>query len=201
MGALTSAVVGIGGAMLAKKSADKQAKTVREGQDAATDELRRQYDQTRADFEPYREHGVNALNALRNPVENFYASPDYEFRRNEGIRDIGNLYSAKGSGGNALRALADYSSNLASGEFGDWFNRTFAQSEAGRGATGTVGMAGDNAARGVASIGMNAANNVAGIKGDSYANINNALNAGISNIIYDRKRKQAAKKPPTQGGT
>src|SRR5688572_5042530 len=51
----------------------------------------------------------------------FKASPDYQFRRDEGNRNIlGGYGAAGGSGafsGNALKALSDFNQNLASGEF------------------------------------------------------------------------------------
>lgn len=55
----------------------------------------------------------------------FTASPDYNFRRSEGTRDIQGTFAARGGGqsGNALRALAEFNSNLAAGEYGNWFQR------------------------------------------------------------------------------
>jgi hypothetical protein len=187
MAAITGAVVGIGSAVMAKRSADKQTRAMREGNDAAVGEQRRQYDQTREDFSPWLAAGKNALNQLANPVENFYASPDYEFRRSEGLRDIGNQFAAKGGGGNAMKALAGYNSNLASGEFGNWFNRTFSQAEAGRGATGSVGQAGANAANNISAGYQNLGSNLATVQGNKYANINNAMVGGISNYLYAKK--------------
>ena len=190
MAAITASVaVAAGSAYMSKRSADKQTKALRQGQDEATVEQRRQYDQTRADFAPWREAGVNALNQLEDPLENFYASPDYEFRRSEGLRDVGNIFAARGGGGNAMKALTEYSSNLASGEFGNWFNRLFGMSEAGRGAQGTVAHAGANAANNIGNYAMSAARGVAGAQADKYANINNAFTGGISNIYYAGKDK------------
>jgi len=188
MAAITASVaVGVGSAYMAKRSADKQTKAMRKGEQSATAEQRRQYDQTRADFAPWREQGMWAMEQLKDPTANFYASPDYEFRRSEGLRDIGNQFAAKGGGGNAMKALAGHSSNLASGEFGNWFNRMFGMSEAGRGAQGTVAHAGMNAANNIGSYAMGAARGISNATANKYANINNAMNAGISNILYAKQ--------------
>ena len=193
MAAITASVaVAAGSAYMAKRSADKQTRAIKQGQDEATAEQRRQYDQTRKDFAPWREAGVNALNMLQDPLENFYASPDYEFRRSEGLRDIGNQFAARGGGGNAMKALAGYSSNLASGEFGNWFNRLFGISEAGRGAQGTVAHAGSQAANAISGYAMNTGANVANIQGNKYSNINNALVGGISNVLYEMNKRPPA---------
>lgn len=61
---------------------------------------------------------------------NFQADPGYEFRKNEGIRAVENNLTAGGKGmlgGNAIRAAAEYASNLASDEYdrsyGRWLER------------------------------------------------------------------------------
>lgn len=181
---IVAGVAAVGSAAISSNAAKKASKQVRAGQDAATEEQRRQYDQSRQDFAPWREAGQNALNQLADPTANFYASPDYEFRRSEGLRDTGNMFNMRGGGGNAMKGITGYASNLASGEFNNWFNRTFAQSEAGRGATGTTAHLGANAANNIGGYAMNAANQQANIGMNNAANINNAMNSGISNILY-----------------
>lgn len=184
--ALVTATVGAGlaGAYMSKRAGDKQAAAVRQGQSEATAEQARQYDLAREDFAPWRDAGVNALRMLRDPGTYFEESPDYEFRRSEGLRDVGNLFAAKGGGGNAMKALSKYASNLASGEFGNWFARNMSLAESGRGATGTTAQVGQNAANQIGSYAMNAGQNIAGIRGNQAANLNNALNSGISNFLY-----------------
>lgn len=55
----------------------------------------------------------------------FMASPDYAFRRAEGNRGIERTAAARGGAfsGNALKALTEFNSNLASGEYNNWFNK------------------------------------------------------------------------------
>ncbi len=100
----------------------------------------------------------------------FFASPDYNFRRQEGQRDIGNSFAARGGAfsGNALKALAEYNSNLASGEYGNYFNRLAGLMDAGQGGTAQTAHAGANMANNISSTLGNTANMIG----------NNAMAAG-----------------------
>ncbi len=75
--------------------------------------------------------------ALPQGLDVFQASPDYNFRRNEGMRGIENSFAARGgaASGNALRALNEFNSNLASSEFGNFTNRLLAMAGQGQVAT------------------------------------------------------------------
>lgn len=88
----------------------------------------------------------------------FFNSPDYNFRRTEGNRDIGNSFAARGGAlsGNALRGITDYNSNLASGEFNNFVQRQLQMAGLGGAAT---------------SQGVNAAQYTGG-------NVSNLLEAG-----------------------
>ncbi len=67
----------------------------------------------------------------------FTASPDYNFRRTEGNRDINNSFAARGGAlsGNALRGITDFNSNLASGEFNNFVQRQLQMAGLGGAAT------------------------------------------------------------------
>ena len=88
---------------------------------------------------------------------NFFASPDYQFRRDEGMRNIENSFAARGgaASGNALRALTEFNSGLAAGEFGNYFNR--------QGALAGIGQAATNQQIGV---GTGITNNISGLLAD-----------------------------------
>lgn len=98
----------------------------------------------------------------------FTNSPGYQFRRDEGQRDIGNSFAARGGafGGNALRALTDFNQNLASEDFYNFVNQMNIMS--GRG-----GQASQNAT----DIGQNYANQA----GNNLMNQGNARASGIAN--------------------
>jgi len=121
-------------------------------------------------------------------MDRFFASPDYNFRRAEGIRGIEQGAAARGGAlsGNALRAVSGYSSDLASGEFGNYMNRLFNIAGMGQTATGAA-----------LNSGQNYANNASGIQqgiGDARASgivsgitgATNALNSGMNNWMLYR---------------
>lgn len=133
----------------------------------------------------------------------FTASPDYQFRRDEGMRDLGNSFAARGGAfsGNALRALTDYNSNLASGEYGNWFNRRAALAGMGQTAVQNVGNATQNYA--------NAASNAHQAQGDARASgilgaansLSNSINAGLQYGILSKYLGQQQLTPNYYGGS
>jgi hypothetical protein len=127
---------------------DKQLLAQRDALDQQLALQNRMYEQTRTDFAPYRDSGtanVNRLNTLLGiggdtgaadygrfrtadftPAD-FTANkdPGYGFRISEGLKAIDRQSAARGGliSGNALRAAAGYSSDLASQEYNAAFNR------------------------------------------------------------------------------
>lgn len=126
-----------------KEAARIQADAAREG----IAEDRRQFDVSRQDQLPWLQSGQRALTRLEDPNA-FQASPGYEFVRSEGMRDIGNSFAARGGAfsGNALRALAEFNSNQASMEFGNWWNRTAQQAGVGQTTANNLGVLGSQVA-------------------------------------------------------
>lgn len=118
---------------------------------------------------------------------NFFMSPDYNFRRTEGTRGIERSAAAGGllGSGNALAALADYNSNLAAGEFGNYFNRQAALAGIGQTAVNTSTGAGINAANNTSGYLQNAADARASGIADSANAWGNALGT-LGGIAYDR---------------
>lgn len=155
----------------------------KEASDQAVAENRRQYDTTRADFMPYTQAGVGAVNRLSaastGDMSSFMKSPDYEFTRSEGQRDIGNSFAARGgaASGNALKALAQYNENLASGEYNNWWNKQSGLAGIGSGAATTVAGAG---AQSTSSISNNLLNSAQGY-GNNLRYSADARASGINN--------------------
>ena len=106
--------------------------------DAAGDAARiqqEQYWQTRADNEPWRQSGQNALNKLNALMESGSLTsrftgadvandPGYQFGLNEGMRSIDNSASARGGiGGAALMRGSRFANDYATTKFGQAFDR------------------------------------------------------------------------------
>lgn len=117
----------------------------------------------------------------------FFASPDYQFRRDEGTRGLSRAYAAQGLGksGNALAALAEYNSGLAAGEFGNYFNRQAALAGIGQSAVNTSVGAGASSAANIGNALIGGANSRASGIADSANAWGNALGT-IGGIAYDR---------------
>jgi hypothetical protein len=181
-----------GGSLLSGLFGSSSSRSAARAQERAANatiaEQRRQFDTTRADFAPWMEAGRGALGRLQDPNASFMASPDYEFRRNEGERGIGQSFAARGGAfsGNALRALSQFNSNMASGEFGNWWNRQSSLAGLGQSAAGSVGQFGANAAGNIGNALM--ARGEAGAAGRLGAanSIGGAINSGLNNYLMYR---------------
>lgn len=110
----------------------------------------------------------------------FFESPGYQFRRQEGTRGVERSAAARGGAfsGNALRALAEFNSGLASQEFGNYFNQLASVAGIGQTATNQTAAYG---AQHAANAGQNALAageaRASGIMGQG-----NAIGQGVSDI-------------------
>lgn len=109
---------------------------------ASPDQIRQQY---------------GAINTPAGPnMGVFTASPDYQFRRDEGMRGIQQSAVARtgGLGGNALRDLVGFNSNLAAGEFSNYFERMSRLAGFGGAATNNAINVGQNYAANAGNAAM-----------------------------------------------
>jgi len=176
------------------------AKSAAKGQQRAADaasqasasslaEQRRQFDQSRADQQPWLRTGTSALDALsklyglngqQQSFGSFTASPDYQFRQNEQNRALTARNSALGiqDSGAAQKAALKYSGDLASGEFNNYTNRLAGLAGVGQAAANTNAQLGQNYAGAVTGINQN----TAAALGSSYINQGNIYGNLWSNI-------------------
>lgn len=183
-----AAGVTIGGALLGAYSSKKAANTQATAADQAVAESKRQYDTTRSDLLPWMNAGQNALGQLQNPQANFQASPGYAFTKQQGMEGIQNQFAARGGAqsGNALKALADFNSNLASGQYNNWWNQQAGLAGVGQTATSQLGALGANAANFQSNALQNAGDaRASGILGSTSSLLNGANNFA-SNWLYKR---------------
>lgn len=179
----------IGGALIGGLASNKAAKKQAKGVDRSIAEQRRQFDLNRSDLAPFRETGVNALGRLNQVAEGdfsgFFTSPDFNFRRDEGLRGIENRFSASGGtlSGNALRRLTEFNSGLASQEFGNFFNRNASLAGIGQNATNQSVVAGQNSANNISNSLIQQGN----ARASGVAGINDAVQGGISNFITAKR--------------
>ena len=180
------AVVGstIASSAMQANAASKAAKAQTKGAQASIAEEARQYDQSREDLAPWREAGGEALDRLRDLSRGDYSyfamSPDYQFRLREGEKAMNRAQAARGNflSGAGMKELARYGSNIAAGEFGDWWNRQAGLANVGQTATNQTGVLGANAASNIGNSYMAAGN----ARANAAINQGNAWGGAINDL-------------------
>lgn len=181
-GAIAGTAAVAGGAMSAGAAKDAAAASSKASKSTVA-ESARQYDQTRTDNEPWRLAGQQALSRLSDPsqvLNNFQASPDYQFRLGQGLESVTQNKAVNGllKSGSALKGLNDYAQNTAASEFGNWWNRQAGLAGVGQAANAANQQAGQyNVGVNAQSNQWNAANQMA----SSY-NQANAWNQAIGQV-------------------
>ncbi len=195
-----SVIGGVTSVISGNKASNAQVKA----QDQAIAEQRRQYDQTRADYAPWRDTGQAALSRLASiyglwggpatgtmspdgtwtqdsDFSSFYASPDYEFRMAEGVKAIDRSAAARGllNSGAAVKAQQRFGQGLASAEFGNYWNRLAGLAGVGQAATDSTTAAGTNAANNISNAYINQGN----ARASAYLNTGSAINGTINNVL------------------
>jgi hypothetical protein len=159
--ALIAGATAIGGAAIQAGAARDAASASNNAARRSLEEQKRQYDLTRADQEPWRQFGQNALGNLSDPNANFQASPDYQFRLSRGLEGVTQNRAVNGllQSGSALKGLNDYAAGSASQEFGNWYQRQMQGAGLGSNANAQNAQAGQNYANNATNIYQNNAQN------------------------------------------
>lgn len=140
---------------------------------------------TQKNFEPYLGIGKQATGQLgqlmSGDTSNFFTSPDYQFRFNEGMRGLENSAAARGGllSGNFLRGATNYGQGAASQEFGNYWNRIMQTAQLGQ-----------NSAAGSGSLGVQSAGQVGNTmmgqgaaEASGYVGAANAVTGGAQNYL------------------
>lgn len=150
---------------------------------ADTSVLWRQWEQSQLDQAKQRssQRPTTAGNQLAGPdYSAFYQSPDYQFRRTEGLNAVQGSAAAQGGlySGNALRAITDYGQGLAASEFGNYVNRQLALAGMGQAATTQAGNAAMTTGTNVGNL-MLAQGNA---RASGIINQTNAITGGVNDL-------------------
>jgi hypothetical protein len=170
----------------ASKSA---AKTQSAAADRAAELQNEQYQQARADQEPWRQAGINALGVMQQTAGNvpgafkfgandYQADPGYAFRLSEGQKALDRQAAARGGliSGSALKAATRYGQDMGSQEYQNAYNRALTGYNTG--VTSENQLYNRQAA--LAGIGQTATNLV-GQAGQNYAtNAGNMITGGAA---------------------
>lgn len=202
--------------------ANKQAKAA----DQAAQVQREMYDQTRTDLAPWRDSGSLALGDLQKllniggdptqsrllkpfGLEDFQASPGYQFRLDEGMKAINKGAASRGMyyAPQTLQDLGKYQQGLASGEFMDAYNRYNADNSKIMGALSGLSTAGQNAATQTGYAGQNAASGIgsaltggAAAQAAGYMGLANSLSGGALGLANYGNYLSNLQSPAYSGG-
>ena len=153
------------GAKASKSAASTQAASA----DRAAELQREMFEQTRADQEPWRKAGVNALGKFESMAdytmfgpEQFSKDPGYGFRLAEGQKALERSAAARGGliSGGALKAATRFGQDMGSQEFGNAFNRYQIERAAKLGPYQTLAGFGQTSVNQLGQAGQNYASNV-----------------------------------------
>ena len=124
------------GSLIGAKASKSAASTQAAAAGKASDLQREIFEQTRADQEPWRQAGVNALGVMQSTAGNvpaafkfgdyeFKADPSYGFRLSEGQKALERQAAARGGliSGGALKAAQRFGQEMGSQEYGNAYNR------------------------------------------------------------------------------
>jgi hypothetical protein len=162
------------GASASKSAGKAQAAAA----DRAAELQNEQYQQTRADLEPWRKAGEGALNKLVGAVDyqkfgmdQFQADPGYAFRLSEGQKGLERAAAARGGliSGAALKAAGRYGQEMGSQEYMNAFNRYQTERNAML-----------NPLQSLAGIGQTTATNLGTAGAANAANVGNLITGGAA---------------------
>lgn len=191
------------GGVLSSDAAGSAANAQERAADTASAEQGREFDANQANLKPFRDAGLSVLPELQSglapggefnksfTLADFNQDPGYQFRMDQGQKALESSAAAKGGAlsGGALKAIAQYGQDYASGEYSNAynrfnndqttrFNRLSALAGTGQTATNTIGTLGTQTASDIASNTLASGNAQAA----GYVGQANAVNNGISSL-------------------
>jgi hypothetical protein len=176
MSGIATAIVGsaVVGGIVASNSASKAANAQKDAAQLASNTELEQYRQNREDMQPWREAGQGALKQMTEgtaaggdfnrdfTLSDFTQDPGYQFRMDQGTRALESSAAARGGalGGGALKGLARYGQDYASGEYQNAYNRFNNDRTQRFNRLASLAGVGQTATRDVAQQGAQVASNV-----------------------------------------
>lgn len=131
--------------------------------------------------------GANALSPQQSALsafENFRNSAGYKFRFDQGMNALNSGYAGRGviKSGGAIKGALDYGQNIASAEFGNYFNNLQTQQNVGAGAASAQAGVGQNFAGNITALNTANANALASGAVASANNTNGTI-GGVTNAL------------------
>jgi hypothetical protein len=205
MGIIAAAVIGIAGAVGKGIMAKKGAKKLANAYGSAESLLDTEFQKTEREMSPWRNVGQGALDAMARSLgipgsdgrvsdgpdfSEFYKSPGYKFRMDEGIKGVERSAASRGSlqSGAAMKAVQRYGEGQASQEYGNYMDQLYRLSGQGAQTAAQLGAYRGNSANNRANMltgqgmarqsGYNAMGNMIG----DVANIGQQMVGGMGSM-------------------
>ena len=189
-----SSVIGAGATMLASSNA---ADAQRDSADAGNRRLDAQYNQTRADLQPFRDAGyiarddlISHLGVFTNPItmdqDTLEKTPGYQFTKTQGLKAVQNSAAARGLGasGAAQKGAASFATGLADSTYQNQFNNANTNTTNAYNRLMNLISTGQNAAAQTGDVGQKLAtqgsNNLIGA-GNAQAAAYNSMGGAVNN--------------------
>lgn len=186
---MTWGLVAVGGATLisgylGSQAASNAANTQVAGANRSADLQYQQWQEQKQMMQPWLNAGQTALNALTPLALNYkpfdasamYAEPGYQFRLDEGLKNVQQSAAARGllQSGSTLKGLTRFGQDYASNEYQNAFNRYQAERQAQLGPLQSLAGVGQSTVGQLGSLGSQMASNI----GETYQNAANARASG-----------------------
>lgn len=190
-GTIIAGGMGLAGAAMSANSTEEASKTAAESQANATDTQAQLYKQQRADFEPFRQVGVGAIEDYNKMLKGGYdmkESPAAQYQLTQGTKALNRNLAARGlsGSGNAAQRLTELSSGIAASDYQNQYNRLADALKVGTGASAAMGQASNQYGNAVqagaanqGNIAMNAGNARASLYGGIGGALTNTASTGL----------------------
>jgi hypothetical protein len=149
MGAVAGGLLSVGSSIIGGNSARKASKAAAGQLNNAMTQNREIYDESKQNFNPFLTGGTESFNQLANmantgDMSSFYTSPGYQFRLDQGLKGMQNAAAGRGmlNSPRTMQALNDYAQNMASNEYGNYFQNMLNLGQVGQNAAGSLGNLG-----------------------------------------------------------
>lgn len=197
---------GVASSAIGARSASKAADAQTQAANRQIDLSERIYDETTERFQPYYDAGTNALAGIMFELgmgeapegySGFTATPGYDFRLNQGMDALEGSAAARGGllTGNTLEGIQAYGQDMASREYGNYFNRLAGVMSGGQAAAAGQANAGANYQAGAS----NALTSIGNAQAAGYIGQANALTGGINNALGAYQYQNFLNTPFMQG--
>jgi len=190
----------IGGAWLSGNASKSAAKEAAAAVRYATDEAKRQYEDTVTRFKPYAEVGTNALGDYQKMLYGGYdmqESPAAQYQLTQGTKAMNRALASRGlsGSGNAVNRLTELNSSIAATDWNNQYNRLLQAINIGTSATagqasasGTYTNAVTNGGNSLANIASNEGNQLRSIYSKALSNLgNNMSNSALNTMALGTK--------------